>query len=62
MYDFLVVNPEKRQLKVVIELKSQVGSFGNNFNNRTEEAMGAASTSGQLTGKGCLAQHLGHRG
>lgn len=42
MYDFLVVNPEKRQLKVVIELKSQVGSFGNNFNNRTEEAMGAA--------------------
>ena len=42
MYDFLVINPEKRQLKVVIELKSQVGSFGNNFNNRTEEAMGAA--------------------
>jgi hypothetical protein len=41
-YDFLVVDPEKRQLKVIIELKSQVGSFGNNFNNRTEEAMGAA--------------------
>lgn len=42
MYDFLVINPENNQLKVVIELKSQVGSFGNNFNNRTEEAMGAA--------------------
>lgn len=42
IYDFLVIDPAKRQLKVVIELKSQVGSFGNNFNNRTEEAMGAA--------------------
>lgn len=42
MYDFLVVDPEKRQLKVIIEFKSQVGSFGNNFNNRTEEAMGTA--------------------
>ncbi|NJR74562.1 MAG: restriction endonuclease [Scytonema sp. CRU_2_7] len=41
-YDFLVVDAENRHLKVVIELKSQVGSFGNNFNNRTEEAMGAA--------------------
>ncbi|MEA5596909.1 PaeR7I family type II restriction endonuclease [Rivularia sp. UHCC 0363] len=41
-YDFLVIDAEKKQLKVVIELKSQVGSFGNNFNNRTEEAMGAA--------------------
>lgn len=26
-----------------IEFKSQVGSFGNNFNNRTEEALGNAS-------------------
>lgn len=26
-----------------IEFKSQVGSFGNNFNNRTEEAIGSAS-------------------
>lgn len=26
-----------------IELKSQVGSFGNNFNNRTEEALGCAT-------------------
>ncbi len=31
------------QLLVAIETKSQVGpSFGNNFNNRTEEAMGSA--------------------
>jgi hypothetical protein len=41
-YDFLVIDAQKRQLKIIIELKSQVGSFGNNFNNRTEEAMGSA--------------------
>ena len=29
-------------LVAAIELKSQVGSFGNNFNNRTEEAIGNA--------------------
>jgi hypothetical protein len=40
-WDFLVV--VKRQLVVALEAKSQVGpSFGNNFNNRTEEAMGSA--------------------
>jgi hypothetical protein len=40
-YDFLVVY--QGQLKAAIELKSQVGpSFGNNFNNRTEEALGSA--------------------
>jgi len=34
---------KKGQLRVAIEAKSQVGpSFGNNFNNRTEEAMGSA--------------------
>jgi hypothetical protein len=27
----------------VVEFKSQVGSFGNNFNNRTEEALGNAT-------------------
>jgi hypothetical protein len=32
------------QLVAVLELKSQVGpSFGNNFNNRTEEALGSAT-------------------
>lgn len=40
-WDLLVV--KERQLIAAIEAKSQVGpSFGNNFNNRTEEAMGSA--------------------
>lgn len=40
-WDLLVVR--NSQLIAAIELKSQVGpSFGNNFNNRTEEAMGTA--------------------
>ena len=30
------------QLLAGIEFKSQVGSFGNNYNNRTEEAIGSA--------------------
>jgi hypothetical protein len=40
-WDFMVV--VKGQLVAALEAKSQVGpSFGNNFNNRTEEAMGSA--------------------
>ena len=40
-WDLLVV--KNGRLLVAIEAKSQVGpSFGNNFNNRTEEAMGSA--------------------
>jgi hypothetical protein len=40
-WDILVVRDG--QLIAALELKSQVGpSFGNNFNNRTEEAMGSA--------------------
>jgi hypothetical protein len=40
-WDFLVV--VKGHLVAALEAKSQVGpSFGNNFNNRTEEAMGSA--------------------
>ena len=40
-WDLLVVRDE--QLIIALEAKSQVGpSFGNNFNNRTEEAMGSA--------------------
>lgn len=40
-WDLLMVR--EKQLVVAIEAKSQVGpSFGNNFNNRTEEAMGSA--------------------
>ena len=40
-WDLLVV--ADGTLLAVLELKSQIGpSFGNNFNNRTEEAMGSA--------------------
>jgi len=40
-WDLLVIT--EGQLLAVIEFKSQVGpSFGNNFNNRTEEALGSA--------------------
>ncbi|MBM4145802.1 MAG: restriction endonuclease [Nitrospira sp.] len=40
-WDLLVI--KEGQLLVALEAKSQVGpSFGNNFNNRTEEAMGSA--------------------
>ena len=31
------------ELLAIIEFKSQVGSFGNNFNNRTEESLGNAT-------------------
>jgi len=41
LWDLLVLH--KGELIAAIELKSQVGpSFGNNFNNRTEEAIGTA--------------------
>jgi hypothetical protein len=41
LWDVLVIY--KEELVIAIELKSQVGpSFGNNFNNRTEEAIGTA--------------------
>ncbi len=40
VWDILVLH--EGRLIAAIELKSQVGSFGNNFNNRTEEALGTA--------------------
>jgi len=41
LWDLLIIH--KGQLIAAIELKSHVGpSFGNNFNNRTEEAIGTA--------------------
>tara|TARA_R100000306_G_scaffold62417_1_gene69874 strand:+ start:30686 stop:31414 length:729 start_codon:yes stop_codon:yes gene_type:complete len=40
-WDILIITPSNKLISVV-ELKSQVGSFGNNFNNRTEEAIGSA--------------------
>jgi hypothetical protein len=39
-WDLIVVRAGK--LLACLEFKSQVGSFGNNFNNRTEEALGNA--------------------
>jgi len=39
-WDLLVVR--NNMLVAAIEAKSHVGSFGNNFNNRTEEAIGSA--------------------
>jgi hypothetical protein len=38
-----VVVLSNRDLLAVVEIKSQVGSFGNNFNNRVEEALGSAT-------------------
>lgn len=40
-WDVLVVH--RRRLIAAFEFKSQVGSFGNNFNNRTEEVVGSAA-------------------
>lgn len=41
-WDVLVIH--RRKLLAVLELKSQVGpSFGNNYNNRVEEAIGSAT-------------------
>ncbi|MDP1696814.1 MAG: PaeR7I family type II restriction endonuclease [Xanthomonadaceae bacterium] len=40
-WDALVIH--ERRLLAVFEFKSQVGSFGNNFNNRSEEAIGSAA-------------------
>jgi len=40
-WDLLVV--ADGTLVAIVEFKSQVGSFGNNFNNRTEEALGNAA-------------------
>lgn len=40
-WDLLVIIDKR--LVAAIEFKSQAGSFGNNFNNRTEEALGSAT-------------------
>lgn len=40
-WDLIVVS--KGELIASVEFKSQVGSFGNNYNNRTEEALGNAT-------------------
>jgi hypothetical protein len=40
-WDMVVLSDDN--LVAVVEVKSQVGSFGNNFNNRVEEALGNAT-------------------
>ncbi len=40
-WDLIIVSPQKN-LIAAIELKSQVGSYGNNLNNRTEESLGSS--------------------
>ncbi|MBQ8099043.1 MAG: hypothetical protein IJ244_05920 [Bacteroidaceae bacterium] len=40
-WDMLIISPSGKLL-AAIELKSQVGSYANNFNNRAEEAIGSA--------------------
>ena len=50
LWDLLVIN--QGRLVAALELKSQIGpSFGNNFNNRTEEALGTAIDFGRPTEK-----------
>jgi hypothetical protein len=45
------------RLVAAIELKSQVGSFGNNFNNRTEEAIGTAHDLWTAYREGAFGKH-----
>ena len=40
-WDLLIISP-RGNLIAAIELKSQVGSYGNNLNNRTEESLGSS--------------------
>ena len=52
LWDVIVMDGDK--LVAAIELKSHVGSFGNNFNNRTEEAIGTACDLGTGIREGIL--------
>lgn len=58
MWDMLVLRQNK--LIAAIELKSQVGSFGNNFNNRTEEAIGTAKDLWTAFREGSFGRHPVH--
>ncbi len=56
LWDLLVIN--EGRLIAAIELKSQVGpSFGNNFNNRTEEAIGTAHDLWTAYREGAFGKH-----
>lgn len=52
-----VVITRKGRLCAAIELKSQVGSFGNNFNNRSEEAIGCSTDFWTAFREGALGKH-----
>lgn len=57
LWDLLVIN--EGRLIAAVELKSQVGpSFGNNFNNRTEEAIGTAHDFQIAYREGAFGRHL----
>ncbi|OWP20446.1 restriction endonuclease, partial [Microbacterium sp. AISO3] len=54
--DLLVIN--EGRLLAAVEMKSQVGpSFGNNFNNRTEEAIGTAHDLWTAYREGAFGKH-----
>jgi len=56
LWDLLVLHQDR--LVAAIELKSQVGpSFGNNFNNRTEEAIGTAHDFQTAYREGAFGKH-----
>lgn len=56
LWDLLVIN--EGRLVAAVELKSQVGpSFGNNFNNRTEEAIGTAHDLWTAYREGAFGKH-----
>jgi len=55
LWDLLVLH--EGRLIAAIELKSQVGSFGNNFNNRTEEAIGTAHDLWTAYREGAFGKH-----
>lgn len=55
-WDVLVMNGNR--LVAAFEFKSQVGSFGNNYNNRTEEAIGSARCLATAAHKGALGPDL----
>jgi len=54
-WDMLVMN--EGRLIAALEFKSQVGSFGNNYNNRTEEAIGTAHCIWTAYRDGALGEH-----
>jgi hypothetical protein len=55
LWDLLVIH--EGRLIAAVELKSQVGSFGNNFNNRTEEAIGTAHDFWTAYREGAFGKH-----